>query len=321
MNRTLWKKAIRDARWQLVASAVAMYGFCWLAVWMTSFLNVEQFKTILEQLPAEWESLSPVPWERVSTFSGRIAFFFEHPIVVLIIIVWAVGRGSDAVSGPLGRGTLEMVLAQPISRLRLLAVHGAVTVIGIALLSMVAFLGVYTGVQTTSVEETPTPTLTIPLIGVELPLPFGDRTPRRVPMSEKVNPRDFLPAAVNLFSLGFFFAGLATLMSPWDRYRWRTIGIVVGIYVVQAVFKVIALTAEPMSWLSYFTIFTAYEPQSFVTIAISDPQNTWSLTMLNHQEQWMLGPLGCTAILVGGGLVCFAAAAVVFSRRDLPAPL
>lgn len=67
--------------------------------------------------------------------------------------IWAVGRGSDTVSGEIGRGTMEMLLAQPVRRLLVLATQGAVTTIGSAILATAVLLGTCTGLATVSLGE------------------------------------------------------------------------------------------------------------------------------------------------------------------------
>ena len=60
-----------------------------------------------------------------------------------------------------------------------------------------------------------------------------------MPMRDKVDPRVFLPGVVNLFCLGCAVAGVSTLVSACDRYRWRTIGIVAGLYIVSMILKIV----------------------------------------------------------------------------------
>ena len=62
----------------------------------------------------------PVSFAQIATSAGRIAVAYDDPIVLLLVTVWAISRGSDAVSGELNRGTMEMVLAQPVTRLGVL---------------------------------------------------------------------------------------------------------------------------------------------------------------------------------------------------------
>ena len=111
-------------------------------------------------------------------------------------------------------------------------------------------------------------------------------------------------------------------MSSWDRYRWRTIGIVVGLYLVQMVFYIAGLASEQLSWLLHFTFFNAYEPALFVNILIRSPEQLWELarfTAEGHYER--PGPLGSHLLLLILGSCCFLWATLVFQRRDLPAPI
>ncbi len=132
MNRALWKKNFFESRWLLAGCAALMFAFQWLRVWLVSQLPLGQFKLILNLLPSQWERLSPVPFEQIATPAGRIAVAYDEPLVILLLTVWAIARGSDAVSGEVGRGTMELLLAQPVRRVSVLATQGAVTILGAA---------------------------------------------------------------------------------------------------------------------------------------------------------------------------------------------
>ncbi len=318
MSWALWKKSVRDARLLLAACAAVLFAFCWVRVWITSRLEMERFRNILESLPDSWQRLAPVPIQQLFTYEGRIAVSYEEPIVYLMMAVWAITRGSDSVSGAIGRGTMEMMIAQPVSRLRLLLTHSTVTLLGVAFLASVAYAGTCAGIATTTVELAPEP-IRIPLLGFKLPL--GNRPPQITPMSDLVDPRVLLPAATNYCCLGVFLTGLTTLLSSWDRYRWRTIGLTVGFYVVQTIFELVGLAVERMEWIKRFTFFTAYEPIAFVARSVESPETAWTFFLSDDTHLTHLGPLGYDAILVGLGLAGLVAGTIVFCRRDLPAPL
>lgn len=321
MNHSLIKKSIVEARLLLASCALALFGFCWTRVWLVSQFEMGRFQTIIEQFQ-EFERFFAVPFEQLFTYAGRIALTFDEPIVILSMSLWAIARGSDCVSGEIGRGTMEMLLAQPVSRFQVLASSSLVTVVGAGLLALAAWLGVYVGIRTTVLEEpAPAERLVIPWFDLELPNPLAKTQMQRVPMGERVEAASFSPAAFNLFSLGVFGAGLATLLSACDRYRWRTIGIVVGFYIVQMTVKIIGLAADHLAWLRRLTFFTAYDPERFVAVAVRDPAAAWSFWNWDAAGESVLGPLGYNGILLGLGLAGFIAAAIAFRVRDLPAPL
>src|SRR5690606_19969013 len=106
------------------------------------------------------------------------------------------------------------------------------------------------------------------------------------------------------------------------RFRWRTIGIVGTIYVVQVIVKIVSLAAPGWEWLSAFTALSAYEPCGFIMQASFDWPSAWHVLQTNPQGDILnLGPLGYDLLLLGIGGAFYLAAAIVFSRRDLPAPL
>lgn len=319
MNRALWKKAIHESSLLFLGCGSVLFLFCWVRVWITSRLEMGRFQTILESIPDSWQKLVPVPIEQLLSYEGRIAVTYEEPVVYLMMAIWTIARSSDAVSGGLGRGTHEMLLAQPVSRTAVITTHSTVTMIGVLLLSLVAFLGTSTGIVTTMVTETTKP-VEIPLLGFDIPFTGGEEV--EVPMADKVAASTFLPAAVNYFGLGCFLAGFTTLMSSWDRYRWRTIGITVGFYVVSSILELVGMAVDGFAWVKRLTFFGAYEPVRFVSEAVIYPERQWAWSIRDEAGVWTdLGPLGYDAVLIGLGAACFVVARWIFCRRDLPAPI
>jgi ABC-2 type transport system permease protein len=264
-----------------------------------------------------------VPLSHLISYPGRIAIGYDEPIVVFTVSIFAIARGSDVVSGELNRGTLELLLAQPVSRLQVLYTQATVTVLGLVLLAAATWGGTWTGIQTATVKENlPPPKVRFAPLGIEIPLSFAAGKKVEVPMRDKVEARFFLPGAFNLFCLGVALAGISTLASACDRYRWRTIGAVVAFFVLSLICKIVGLAFERFAVLRDLSLFTAYEPQKFIAYAVRQPEFAWSLTIVDSQQQFVeLGPLGYNLILLGVAVLTYAAAGVVFHRRDLPAPL
>jgi ABC-2 type transport system permease protein len=144
-------------------------------------------------------------------------------------------------------------------------------------------------------------------------------------MSERTRPGYFVAGAVNLFCLGVALAGFSSLVSACDRYRWRTIGIVVGAYVISLILKILGQAIDEVAWLQYVSLFTAYEPQKFISMAVHRPELVWSWGLVDSADAsrplFEFGALTFNAILFGFGVLSYVAAGVVFHKRDLPAPL
>ncbi len=285
MNRALWKKTILESRWLLAGGMVFMFAVQWLRVWIASFFSAQAMEGIFSFMPVEVEGLLPVSYTQMATTAGRIAVGYDDPIVLLLVTVWAVARGSDAVSGELNRGTMEMVLAQPVTRLGVLFSQGVWTLVGGVLLCGAALAGTFVGLETVALDQP-----------VEL--------------------RVFVPAALNLFAITVFLAGLSTMVSSLTNFRARTIGIVGGFYAVSMVAKIVGRVATDWEWLAHLSFFTPFEPQ----LLVGARNRAWTWWM-DSGDSFLLGGLAYDSILIGLGLAFYIVAAVIFCKRDLPAPL
>ena len=274
-NTAIWKKTWGDQR-VLVLSLVALWtAFPWIYIWLSAQIPMPAFQDVLlRAIPKDWQRLSGVPFTEVATHAGRVALAFVDPVVVLAATVWGITRGSDAVSGPLERGTMEMVLAAPVRRSALFLTQALATTAAAALLCGVLLAAVWSAVA------------------------FG-------PWAGKVEPVRFVPAAANVFGLMVCIAGITACVSAADSYRWRTVGILCGFYVFSILAKLVGRLSRPLDWVGYLSVLNAYEPQRLV----GDAAESWRL--LAQYD----------AVLIGVGVAAYVVGAVVFAKRDLPAPL
>jgi ABC-2 type transport system permease protein len=321
LNSAILKKCLLEVRLLFAAMAAMLFAFCWVRVFIVSRLQTSQFAAIIEQVWEQFKDFSPVPLDQLLSYTGRIAIGYNEPIVVFGVSIFAIARGSDAVSGEVNRGTMEMLLAQPVSRLQVLYTQAVVTIGGLLLLCALTWCGTVVGIYTTTVtEDVPPPKLKI--LGFDIPLAIRETEKVKIPMSQKVEPENFVAGALNLLCLGVALAGFSTLVSAFDRYRWRTIGIVVTAYVLSLIVKILGQAIDEIAWLQRLSLFTAFEPQKFISIWAHEPSQAWALVLRDGQGAFVEpGPMGYNAILLAVGLVSYGVAGVVFHRRDLPAPL
>jgi len=125
------------------------------------------------------------------------------------------------------------------------------------------------------------------------------------PWREHLDPTRFVPAVGNVFGLMVCMAGLAACCSSVSNHRPRAIGVMCGFYVVSLVAKLVGRLSERLAWMGWLSVFNAYEPQRLV----SGQADAW----------WLLARYD--AVLLGLGMLGYLVGAVVFTRRDLPAPL
>jgi ABC-2 type transport system permease protein len=282
----LWSKAWREVRWQLIGSVVLMIGFHWIRVWIISLFPMRQFQRLLGYVPDAFLPLLPVPKEQLASVAGRIAIAYDDPLPMITLAAWAIGRGSDSVAGEMGRGTMELLLAQPVRRLSIIGIQAVVTTLGSALIAYAMWVGTLLGIGTVTLEDV-------------------------------VSPKLFLPVALNAFAVGYFLAGLTSLISSFGRFRSRVIGLMAVYFAVSMLLKVVGLVQPELHWLLHGSFLTAYEPQ----ILVADPGFAWSWTVPNGMEGWRWGGLSYQGILLALGTLFYGVAVTHFCRRDVPAPL
>lgn len=242
----LCEKALADAAGLLFCSALLLFGFGWLYTWLISVFDLTAAVGFFDTLPPIFRRLSSIPIAKFTDPAVMLSVFFVHPVVLTTNAIWAIARGSDCVSGEIDRGTMEILLAQPIPRLLLPLCQGAVMVLGSAVLAAAAFSGVAAGVHTVSFDSTPQ-------IG------------------------HYVPIAVNLWLLTVCLSGLSLFVSAWNSSRGRTIGILGAFYVLQMILKLAATMWPAGAWVGCLTILNAYEPQQMVVA----PDTSWSMLATN----------------------------------------
>ncbi len=303
--------------WSAIALGVSI--FCWVRVHVVGEFDTSQFKQIVDLLPKDWRKFSSVDFDWLVSYLGRTALTLDEPMLLLLICSWVIVRGSDVVSGELGRGTMEMLLAQPVSRMKVWWTHAFWTFVGMVGLVAVTWLFIAVGIWTTSVEETSYMELNFGV--TKIPLTFAEPVIETVAMSDHVNPMLFLPGIVNLFTLCFFLGGFSAWCSSMDRFRWRTLGIVAAFYFLQGGMKVLAMASESLSWIRFATVFGYYGPANSIESAQKSVWNCLSLFKESSQGQLLPAPLLNNLLLLSLGVLLYVWGGRIFKKRDLPAPI
>ncbi|MCH2181886.1 MAG: ABC transporter permease subunit [Mariniblastus sp.] len=320
INRALCRKYFTESLLLLIACAAALFAFSWFRVWVVGELDTARFKQIVDMLPEDWRKFSSVDFDWLVSYLGRTSLTLEEPMLLMIISIWAIVRGSDVVSGEVSRGTMEMLLAQPVSRYRVYYQHMLLTLAVALGFCLLVWMGMSIGIMTTSVEETTYPEILVPLTDYRIPLTFLGAQTEVVAMDSRVSPLQFFPGIVNLFSFVFFMSCLAAFCSSWDRYRWRTLGLVIGLYLLNAMVELLSLSSETFAWLGFFNFFGYYAPAPAIQLAESGPSALFQWVVVG-QKGLDAGPLAQNLILFGLGLILLVWGGYKFNRRDLPAPL
>ena len=320
MTFTLVRKLLRDLRFALPVVMLLLAGFQGLWVKATQRVVTQiapMFQLLAQRQNARLEDvknqLFSGPGRVMQTVIGGDQLEFQkaqdvlsigyvHPLMQVIFCLWAVGRASGAVAGELDRGTMELLLSQPLPRWRVILAHFFVDLIVIPPLCLSLWAGIWVGT-----------TLVGPLMaGSEATTPFGPIPVTVDPALLAIDRGAFGLPLLNVAALLFALSGVTMWLSARGRYRWRVVGFAALLVLVQFAMNVIGQIWDGVAFLRPLSLFYYYQPQR---IALS---GSWSVS---------LAPLGLAVnmpmllVLGGVGLAGYALALRAFTRRDLPAPL
>ncbi len=238
---TLIAKLFRDVRWSLLFSAATLFALGWLFVYVTS-LNESKIRKALAAAPGKGGGFG---WMRSMGMGEQpssaaiIVGFWSHPMIILVVAVWAIGRGTSAVGSEIERGTLDLVLSRPISRSSYLTAQIVASLSGLFLIALSLAAGAAIAVRYNVLGSPPG---------------FG----------QLVRP------ALNLAVLGLPIYAYTLLFSTLDHVRWRPTmlgsmltlaGFIARVIAVIPVFK--DMSWRP--WVDQASIFRLYDPVDAVT--------------------------------------------------------
>ena len=322
MTRALWNKYVAEAILLFIGIAIGVFAFSWFRVWVVGELDTAQFRQIIDLLPKNWRKFASVDFDWLVSYLGRTSLTLDEPMLVLLISAWGLVRGSDVVSGELSRGTMEMLLAQPVSRKKVFVQHAITTIFFLSLLVAICWIGMALGIWMTSVEESTYPEIRIPIADYRIPLSFLPPSKETIAMATVVNPLAFLPGVANLFCLGFCMSGFAAFCSSMDRYRWRTLGVVAVFFFANAGAKIVGMGSERLGWVEHIGVFGLYSPAGAIELSQHDPWSVFYLVKYSADGTFEgLGLMGHCGLLLLIGMALYWVGLKNFVQRDLPAPM
>ena len=136
-----WRLYVQTMRWQqLRLIVVLLAGIGWGFLMPTIYAS---FNDVIRQMAnsgAIPEQFTNFGSGNIFNLAGTITLGLQHPIAIALVAIFAVGTASGAVAGERERGTLEVLLARPLSRRTLYATVGlaVLTMSALALASILA---------------------------------------------------------------------------------------------------------------------------------------------------------------------------------------
>jgi ABC-2 type transport system permease protein len=320
MTAVLVRKLLRDLRVQLLVVGLLLAAFECLWVKITERITGQIVPFLGQQvsLPGLEETIFKGPGQVLRTLIGGehiklnramdvLSIGYVHPLMQTILCVWAVGRAAGAIAGELDRGTMELLLAQPLARFRVLLAHAWVDLLTIPVLCLALWAGTWLGawlVGPIRVNEAEMPKLPVP---VKLKPPTAEQL--------RLEPAAVGPALVNVAALVFAVSGLTMVLSAAGRFRARVLGGAVLLVLIQFLVNLVGQLWDALAFLRPLTVFYYYQPQQIIL------GRSWSVDFAVWNGGQPLGSVPGVAVLFGVGLAGYLVALWIFTRRDLPAPL
>jgi len=297
MTWVLVRKLLRDIRVFLIVVAILLFAFQLLWARVTYQITVDMLPWLEANVPGGAESVleklfKEGPAKIVQTLIGggtikltrgvdTLSVGYVHPLTLIILSVWGIGRASAAIAGEIDRGTMELLLAQPISRSRVILAQFLVDVLTIPILCLSMWLGTWAGTCLVGLKGNPN-------------------------LNLRADPWPFIPSLLNVAVLIFATTGSTLFLSAAGRFRSRVLGLAVLLALVQFLINVIGQLWTPLEPYRPLTFYFYYQPQPIIV----DP--AW----FEKPVIW-----GRLAVLLGVGSVGYLLAWWTFCKRDLPAPL
>lgn len=176
----LLRRHLQESRWLLGLSTAAFFGLSWLTVWMAS-----RFERLIDmgELGRRAGMLRGLGGQAMdySTTALEVCWW-NHPVIVLTVLAWAIVRGSSAVAGEIERGTVDVTLSRPVSRPMYLTSQVAFAGLGLLVLVLALIAGNVVGSLFHALKAPPSvftlakPGLTIVVLGLAVfgyTLPFS----------------------------------------------------------------------------------------------------------------------------------------------------
>ncbi len=241
MITTLVRKLLRDVRLGLIIVALLLGAFQCLWARVTRSVSLDLWSYLAALVPFEelQKKIFEGPGKIVQTLIGgetidfrhlqdMLSIGYVHPLTQTILCVWAIGRAAGAVAGEIDRGTMELLLAQPITRSSVILAHLVVDALTIPVLCLSLWAGTCLGIWLVDLNA---------------------------------DPLRFAPALLSVAALLFAVSGSTMWLSAAGRFHGRALGLAVLVTLLQFLVNLIGQLWDQAEPLRPFTVFYYYQPQ------------------------------------------------------------
>jgi beta-exotoxin I transport system permease protein len=224
---TMLRKSLWDLRWTTFwfAAGAAAYAGAILAYFPYVRDNMATFAEAIKSYPESMVKVFGIA--DIGSFEGFLGTYVMNVMWPFVAAALAIALGTAAVAKEVETGTVELWLAVPVTRVRLLV--GKLTAIALAIVAMV---------------------------GVTIAVILG----AAMFVGESLSAVGVVGMAAGMVAFPLAIAAGSALVSAVSSDRGRAVGIALGITGASYLAGVVAAFSSDWSWLRYFSIFTAFQP-------------------------------------------------------------
>ena len=185
--------------------------------------KVKAFLQYIDLLPPFIKVLLGGEALQLGNIAGLIAIGYQEPFILFLFMLFAVGVPTALLAGETQKGNMELILSRPVTKTHVYICVALITVIGMAALVLVMFLGT---VVATNLYQ----------------------------FDQKVPLYSFFILAINGGILASTVGGIA-LLSAACFQRTMAVSLTIAYLVINYLIEIMATWWPPMKWLYPATIF------------------------------------------------------------------
>ena len=139
-----------------LARTLPTWGFIGLVIFLMQIAvcgmvhdnnNVRTFLKFLDILPSVLKTALGGEMLQVGNVSGLIAIGYQHPLVLLLYMLFAVGTPTSLLTREIQNGTMELILSRPTTKTQVYVCAASLTLGGMFALVLMMFSGTVVGTR------------------------------------------------------------------------------------------------------------------------------------------------------------------------------
>jgi len=139
----LFKKILRDNRKTLISYGIGLfiYSFLVLIIYPSIQSSIGSIEDYMKNLPESFLAAFGMKSLDYFTFNGYVAGEYLNLMWIIIILFFIASFAGRIVAGEVEKGTIELLLARPISRIKIALAYISAFLLGILILEAATVLG------------------------------------------------------------------------------------------------------------------------------------------------------------------------------------